>query len=125
MADYTVLIVGEADRWWTSMSLAERKDGYAQYARFNAALAAGGHQIMGGGELTRTAEARSIPAGGGPVTQGPYAETAEQVGGYYQVRTDDLDGLLECCQIIAATGDGIEVRPNVDPAARPAAGGAA
>jgi hypothetical protein len=26
---------------------------------------------------------------------------------------------MECCQIIAATGDGIEVRPNVDPADRP------
>lgn len=119
MADYTVLIKGDTDRWWTSMSLQQRKDGYAQYARFNEALAAGGHRILGGGELTRLSEARSIPAGGGPVTEGPFAETAEQVGGYYQVATDDLDGLLECCQIIAAIGDGIEVRPNVDPADRP------
>lgn len=119
MADYTVLIIGAADRWWTSMSLAERKEGYAQYARFNEALAAGGHQITGGGELTATTDARSIPAGGGEVTEGPYAETTEQVGGYYQIRTEDLDGLMECCQIIAGTGDGIEVRPNVDPEERP------
>lgn len=119
MPDYTVLIVGEADRWWTTMSLDERRDGYAQYRRFQEALAAGGHEIRGGGELTATSEAWSIPAGGGPATEGPYTETAEQVGGYYQIRTDDLQGLLECCQIIAATGDGIEVRPNVDPASRP------
>lgn len=119
MPEYTVLIIGTADRWWTAMSLQERKDGYAQYARFNQALNAGGHKITGGGELTNTSEARSIPAGGGPVTEGPYAETVEQVGGFYQIETDDLDGLLECCQIIAATGDGIEVRPNVDPADRP------
>jgi len=119
MADYTVLIVGDADRWWTSMSLAERKDGYAQYERFGEALAAGGHRVVGGAELTRSSQSRSIPAGGGPVTEGPYAETAEQVGGYYQIETDDLDGLLECCQIIAETGDGVEVRPNVDPADRP------
>lgn len=117
--DYTVLIIGDTDRWWTSMSLKERKDGYAQYARFNQALAEGGHEIIGGGELTRTSEARSIPAGGGAVTDGPYAELAEQVGGYYQIRTVDLDGLMECCQIIAGTGDGVEVRPNVDPASRP------
>ena len=34
----------------------------------------------------------------------------EQVGGFYQVETDDLDDLLECCGILAALGDGIEVR---------------
>ncbi|KQV69744.1 transcription initiation protein [Nocardioides sp. Root122] len=119
MAEYTVLIIGDADRWWTSMTLTEREEGYAQYARFNEALAAGGHTIVGGAELTRTSEARSIPAGGGPATEGPYAEAVEAVGGYYQIRTDDLDGLVECCQIIAATGDGIEVRPNVDAAERP------
>lgn len=120
MAQYTVLIIGAADRWWTSMSLQERKDGYAQYAKFNEALAAGGHQIVGGAELTRTSEARRIPAGGGAVTEGPYAEAVEQVGGYYQIETDDLDGLVEACQIVAGTGDGIEIRPNVDPASRPA-----
>lgn len=119
MAEYTVLIIGDADRWWTSMTMQERKDGYAAYGRFNQALAEGGHRIVGGAELTRTSDARSIPKGGGAVTEGPYAETVESVGGYYQVETDDLDGLLECCQIIAATGDGIEVRPNVDPADRP------
>jgi hypothetical protein len=119
MTEYTVLIIGDADRWWTSMTMQERKDGYAQYARFNEALAEGGHQIVGGGELVQSTEARSIPAGGGAVTEGPYAETAEQVGGYYQIATDDLDGLMECCQIIAATGDGIEVRRNVEPDERP------
>ena len=119
MTEYTVLIIGDADRWWTSMSMEERTEGYAQYARFNQALAAGGHTIVGGAELTRTSHARSIRKGGGPVTDGPYAETVEAVGGYYQIETDDLDGLLECCQIIAATGDGIEVRPHGDPADRP------
>lgn len=119
MTEYTVLIIGDADRWWTSLTTKERSEGYAQYARFNQALADGGHSIVGGAELTRTSEARSIPKGGGTVTAGPYAETVEAVGGYYQIATDDLDGLLECCQIIAATGDGIEVRPNVDAAERP------
>lgn len=119
MAEYTVLIIGDTDRWWTSMSMKERTEGYGQYAKFNEALAAGGHEIVGGAELTRTADARSIPKGGPAITEGPYTESVEAVGGYYQIRTDDLDGLMECCQIIAATGDGIEVRPNVDPADRP------
>ena len=56
MAEYTVLIIGDADRWWTSMTMQERKDGYAAYGRFNQALAEGGHKIVGGAELTRTSD---------------------------------------------------------------------
>jgi len=118
MTEYVVLIVGDADRWWTSMSMQERKDGYAEYERFGAELDKRGHTITGGAELHGNADARSIPAGGGTPTDGPYAETAEQVGGFYQVQTDDLDDLLECCQIIAKLGDGIEVRRTVAPAER-------
>lgn len=119
MTEYMVMIVGDADRWWTSMSLKERKDGYAEYARFNEELTKRGHKITGGAELHQSSTAKSIPAGGGAVTDGPFAETAEQVGGFYMVETDDLDDLLDCCQIIAKLGDGIEVRPCVDPAERP------
>ncbi|MGZ4501294.1 MAG: YciI family protein [Nocardioidaceae bacterium] len=53
------------------------------------------------------------------MTDGPFTETAEQVGGFYVVETDDLEDLLDCCTIIAAVGDGIEVRRTVDPAERP------
>ena len=115
MTEYVVLIVGDADRWWSTMSMQERKDGYAEYERFSAELVKRGHQITGGAELHGNAEARSIPAGGGTATDGPYAETAEQVGGFYQVETDDLDDLIDCCQIIAKLGDGIEVRRTVSP----------
>ncbi len=119
MTEYVVLIVGDAERWWTTMSLQQRKDGYAEYDRFGEELAKRGHQITGGAELQQNSTARSIPAGGGPVTDGPFAETAEQVGGFYQIETENLDDLLDCCQIIAALGDGIEVRPVVVPDERP------
>lgn len=113
MSEYVVLIVGDADRWWSTMTEQERKDGYAVYGRLSAELTERGHQVVGGAELHKSGTARSIPVGGGPVTDGPFAETAEQVGGFYQVRTDDLDDLLECFQPIAQLGDGIEVRPVV------------
>lgn len=123
MTEYVVLIIGDADRWWTTMSFQERTDGYAEYDRFGAELSKRGHKITGGAELHQSSEARRIPGGGGPVidgpvTDGPFAESAEQVGGFYQVETDDLDDLLECCQIIAALGDSIEVRRTVVPADR-------
>jgi hypothetical protein len=119
MTEYVVLIIGDAERWWTTMSLEERTHGYAEYERFGAELEKRGHQVTGGAELQGNPTARSIPAGGGPVTEGPFTETTEQVGGFYQVETDDLDDLLECCQIVAALGDGIEVRPVVVPESRP------
>src|SRR6476469_5573714 len=99
MSEYMVIIVGDADRWWTSMTMKERKDAYAEYARFGRELEGRGHKIKGGAELH---------------------QPAEQVGGFYLVESDDLDDLLECCTIITAVGDGIEVRRTVDPAERPA-----
>ena len=118
-AEYMVIIVGDADRWWTSMSMKERKDAYAEYTRFGEELGRRGHKVTGGAELHHTAEAKSIRPGSAVVTDGPFTETAEQVGGFYLVETGDLDDLLECCKIITALGDGIEVRRTVDPAERP------
>ena len=120
MDEYVVLIVGDADRWWTTMDADRRKAGYAEYARFAQELGRRGHTITGGAELHATSEGRRIPRGGGPATEGPFAEVTEQVGGFYTVKTDDLDDLLDCCQIIAAVGDGIEVRRVVTPEDRPA-----
>lgn len=58
MTQYMVIIVGDADRWWTSMSLKERKDGYAEYARFGEELARPGHKVTDGAELHQTSEAK-------------------------------------------------------------------
>ena len=119
MTEYVVLIVGDADRWWSSMSLKERQDGYVEYARFGQQLSERGHLITGGAELKGTAEARTVQPGGSTVTDGPYTESAEQVGGFYQVESDDLEDLLDCCRIIAALGDAVQVVPTVSPEERP------
>ena len=119
MTEYVVLIVGDADRWWTSMSLKERQDGYAEYTRFGQQLAERGHKVTGGAELKASTEARTVRPGSLEITEGPYAESVEQVGGFYQVETDDLDDLLECCKIIAALGDAVQVVPTVSPEERP------
>lgn len=115
MTEYVVLIVGDPDRWWTAMDAEQRAAGYAEYTRFDEELTRRGHTLTGGAELHGMADARRIPPGGGrvldgPVLEGPFAEVTEQVGGFYQVETEDLDDLLDCCQIIAALGDGIQVR---------------
>lgn len=113
MTEYVVLIVGDEARWWDRMSDEERAAGMAAHDRFSTALAERGHVITGGAELHRSSEARSIRIGSADVTEGPFAESVEQVGGFYLVESDDLDDLMDCCRILAATGDGIEVRRTV------------
>ena len=44
------------------------------------------------------------------VTDGPYAETVEQLTGYYVIDTDDLDDLLEVCGVLADAEGAVEVR---------------
>ena len=53
-----------------------------------------------------------IRAGG--VTDGPYAETVEQLTGFYTVETDDLDDLLQVVAVLAGAEGAIEVRATVD-----------
>ena len=119
MTEYVVLIVGDGDRWWTTMTERERKDGYAEYGRFAQQLGERGHRIVGGAELQPSTTIRTVQPGGERVTDGPFSETAEQVGGYFHIETEDLDDLLECCTIIAALGDAVQVVATVAPDTRP------
>ena len=118
MTEYVVLLMGDAERWWTELTEEQRREGYAAHGHFSAELERRGHRITGGAELHRASEARSIAPNAATVTEGPWAETAEQVGGLYTVDTDDLDDLMDCCLVLAATGDAVEVRRCVQPEER-------
>lgn len=110
--EYVVLIIGDDTRW-ERMTEDELAAGMAVHEAFSRDLHERGHTIVGGAELHFSTEAKVVPTGGGPITDGPFAESAEHVGGFYQVRTSDLDDLLECCRLLAAAGDAIEVRQVV------------
>lgn len=118
MTEYMIVLVGDADRWWTTMTAEERKHGYAEYGRFAKELTGRGHKITGGAELHATTEAKSIAPGSQTVTDGPFAESTEQVGGFFTVETDDVDDVLDCCKIITALGDGVQLRRVVTPEER-------
>ena len=118
MTEYAVLLMGDADRWWTETTDEEKREAYAKHEHFSQELAARGHKVTGGAELHRSSEARTIAPNATTVTDGPWAESAEQIGGFYVVETADLDDLMECCVILAATGDAVEVRRCVQPGER-------
>ncbi|QYG93067.1 transcription initiation protein [Iamia sp. SCSIO 61187] len=72
--------------------------------------------IRGGAALHLTNTARTIRHDGGTVTvtDGPFAETTEALGGYYVLEADNLDDVIDLVRHIPATAGGAsEIRPLV------------
>ena len=97
---------------WTKLTAAEQAEGMAAYARYNAALAAAG-ALVSTGRLAPSAGAMGVRTiGGKPVTMdGPFAETKEQIGGYYLIEAPDDAAALDWARRCPAAGHGaVEVR---------------
>jgi len=115
MTEYIVLIPdNEAD--WSMADEAEKQRIYGKHQEFAEALATRGHKVTAGAELTHSREAKTVRSVGGSlqVTDGPYAESVEQLSGFYLVESNDLDDLLQCVGILAEGESKLEVRACVD-----------
>ena len=108
---YVILLPGD-EASWESATPEHRAAMYAEHERFSRTLGERGHKVVGGAELTHSREARVVRAGddGPVVSDGPYAEVAEQLTGFYLVESDDLDDLAQVCGILATAGDAVEIR---------------
>ncbi|MGI8809775.1 MAG: YciI family protein [Acidimicrobiales bacterium] len=85
----------------------------AAYDAFGAEMAARG-VLQGGERLRPTTDATTVRVSGGEVlvSDGPFAETKEQMGGFYLVNCKDLDDAIEIASKVPAAQHGtIEVRP--------------
>jgi hypothetical protein len=82
------------------------------HGRFPGQVAEKGAELLGGNALQPTATATSIR--GDVVTDGPFAETKEALGGYYLIEAKDLDQALEVAKLCPAPFGGVEVRPIMD-----------
>ncbi|WP_122818708.1 YciI family protein [Nocardioides pantholopis] len=118
---YAVLLPGDEGAWERATA-EQRAATYARHGEFSRLLAERGHQVVGGAELAHSRTARTVRSGAdGPlVTDGPYAESVEQLSGFYLVRSDDPEDLLEICTLLADGDGGVEVRATVDPEGDPA-----
>jgi hypothetical protein len=112
MTQYLITIPGDEAVWEARTDDDNRVVGNA-HRDFVAALTARGHRVSAGGELTPLAQAKVVRRRdrGTILTDGPYAETKEQMGGFYLVESDDLDDLLEIVSALAMTEPVVEVRP--------------
>ena len=109
---YLLMIYGEESQWGT-LSEAERGKLMADYGTFTKGIVES-KNMLGGNRLESVATATTVRVRDGKTTKthGPFAETREQLGGYYLIEAKDLD---EACAIAAripgARHGSIEVRP--------------
>jgi hypothetical protein len=111
-----LLMIYEDEGQWKKLDDAERGALLARYGQFTRSIKEAGHFIAGA-PLEGVAKAKTlrIPADKRLVTDGPFAETREQLGGYYRVRAANLDVAMDLASRIPAAESGsIEVRPISD-----------
>jgi hypothetical protein len=85
----------------------------AQVNAFNTELSGSGSWVFAGG-LQPASSATVVRSASGDVsmTDGPYAESKEQMGGFWVIEAPDLDGALEWARKASAACEGpVEVRP--------------
>ena len=115
---YMALIYGDEERW-SAFSEEERKEVKGRYRALAGEAQAAG-VMAGGDELALTRDATTVRVRGHEtlVTDGPYAELKEALGGYFLFECDTLDEALDwAARIPAAEHGAVEVRPVfVDPA---------
>jgi len=115
--NYTILIY-ESEHDWSARTDGKRKDAYwGAYRAYTKALADAGIMVGGAG-LQPPAAATTVRQRDAKrqVQDGPYAETKEQLGGFYVINVPDLDTALEwAARCPGAAGGAVEVRPNLLP----------
>jgi hypothetical protein len=112
---YLLLIYGN-EAQWGKMTEAEHNKISQEYMDFTKSIGGSGH-LKGGNELDRTSTATTVRLRDGKrlVTDGPFAETKEQLGGYYLIEAKDLDDAIAVAARIPSVRWGsIEIRPIIE-----------
>jgi hypothetical protein len=98
---------------WGKMTPAEQQQGYAAYMAYTEALKKAGAYV-GSNRLQPISTATTVKINNGKqqVLDGPYADSKEQLGGYYLIEAADLDAAIAWAARCPGSGHGtIEVRP--------------
>lgn len=118
-----MLLIYHNEPSWNAITEGEREQIYAEYGKLREQLVAKG-QFVTGSQLQNTGTATSIRVRDGKelITDGPFAETHEQLGGYFLIEAKDLDEATSIATKIPSARTGtVEIRPLVERAAEAAA----
>ena len=110
-----LVLMAEEDTWerWSALTDSEQQDVFDSFTAFTEAVKERG-TVLAGEALDRAESARTVrPGAGRSVTEGPFAETVEQLGGFWLVDLPDLETAVAAATLLPATYS-VEVRPVVD-----------
>lgn len=108
-----LMLIYENESAWTAISPEEAGAIFGDYVKLTQALTQSGH-YKGGNPLEPTRTATTVRTRDGKIhtTDGPFAETREQLGGYFLIDADDLDEAIAIAARIPASATGsVEIRP--------------
>ena len=114
MSQYLILIYADEAQWAanaTQEDNAQLTKDHMDFGQRHADVIRGGNALQSSSTATSV---RPDPAGGFAVTDGPFAETKEALGGYYLIEAADLDQALAVAREVPTRFGGVEVRPIWD-----------
>jgi len=109
-------LIYENEKAWETLPPAESEAVMGEYFAFTADIQKNG-KFVAGEALQPTGTATTVRVRNGKIstTDGPYAETKEQLGGFYLIEAKDLNEAIQIAsRIPSARYGGVEVRPVVD-----------
>ena len=113
-----LLLIYHNEQSWSGITEADRQKIYGEYRQLREELVSKG-QFVTGSQLQPITTATSVRVREGKelITDGPFAETHEQLGGYFLVEAKNLDEATSiAARIPSARTGSIEVRPLVESA---------
>ena len=111
MSEYLILIY-EDEKAYAEGGEAVWREVLEAHGRFAEQVAERGVKLVGGNGLQSTSTATTVR--GDTVTDGPFVETKETLGGYYLIDAADLDEALAIAKLCPARFGGVEVRPVME-----------
>jgi hypothetical protein len=107
-----LLLLHVDESGWARLTPGQQAEGMAAYARYNEALGVAGALVSTGRLAPSTGGLAIRTIGGKPVTMdGPFAETKEQIGGFYLIEAESQTAALDWAARCPAAGHGtVEVR---------------
>jgi hypothetical protein len=111
-----MLLIYDDTKVWEKFSDEQRKQGMDLYMKFTEEVKSGGHYVSSN-QLQPASKATSVRKREGKrlLTDGPYAETREQLGGYYMIEAKNLEEAIAIAERVPSAQWGVvEVRPIVE-----------
>jgi len=114
VTDYVVMFPADNESEWEAGTEADHQATFDTDYEFAQLIKARGGAVTGGAALAHSSKARTIKRGPNShalITEGPFAESVEQMSGFFIVTCDDYDGLVEAAQVLTRAHPVVEIRP--------------